>query len=126
MTHSEIAIIKGDGIGVDVTDATLREILAGAGYFADTGVDIEPGGEQYAGECDAIFLGAIGLPTIRHDNGTEISPHLRLRDIYGLYAGVRPVKALAPDRRHAGTPQGSYNYVNLTPQHLPRPISPGN
>ena len=117
MTHSEIAIIKGDGIGADVTDATLAvldaarnttggfsleywEVLAGAGYFADTGVDIEPGGEQYAGECDAIFLGAIGLPTIRHDNGTEISPHLRLRDIYGLYAGVRPVKAYpnAPQR----------------------------
>ena len=117
MTHSEIAIIKGDGIGIDVTDATLavidaarevtggfrleyREILAGAGYYADNGVDIETGGEAAAGECDAIFLGAIGLPAIRHDDGTEISPHLRLRDIYGLYAGVRPVKAYpnAPQR----------------------------
>ncbi len=117
MTHSEIAIIRGDGIGIDVTDATLavieaardvvggfgleyREILAGAGYFAEHGVDIEPGGETAAGECDAIFLGAIGLPAIRHADGTEISPHLRLRDIYGLYAGVRPVKAYpnAPQR----------------------------
>ncbi|UCH41189.1 MAG: isocitrate/isopropylmalate dehydrogenase family protein [Gammaproteobacteria bacterium] len=117
MTHSEVAIIKGDGIGIDVTDATLavidaasevtggfrleyREILAGAGYYADNGVDIEAGGEAAAGECDAIFLGAIGLPAIRLDDGTEISPHLRLRDIYGLYAGVRPVKAYpnAPQR----------------------------
>ena len=117
MTHAEIAIIKGDGIGIDVTDATLavidaagdatggfsleyREILAGAGCFANTGVDIEAGGEQAAGDSDAIFLGAIGLPAIRHDDGTEISPHLRLRDIYGLYAGVRPVKAYpnAPQR----------------------------
>ena len=117
MTHSEIAIIKGDGIGIDVTDATLtvveaahdvtggfsleyREIMAGAGYYGETGVDIEPGGEQAAGECDAIFLGAIGLPAIRYADGTEISPHLRLRDRYGLYAGVRPVKAYpnAPQR----------------------------
>lgn len=110
MTHSQIAVIKGDGIGIDVTNAALavveatreviggfsleyREILAGASYFNDQGIDIEPGGEQAAGDCDAIFLGAIGLPAIRHEDGTEISPHLRLRDIYGLYAGVRPVKA---------------------------------
>ncbi len=117
MTQAEIALIKGDGIGIDVTDATLaaidaareavggfeleyREILAGAGYYAENGVDIEAGGESAAGGCDAIFLGAIGLPAIRHDDGTEISPHLRLRDIYGLYAGVRPVKAYpnAPQR----------------------------
>ncbi len=117
MTHSEIAIIEGDGIGIDVTQAALavveaaravsggfslayREIRAGAGYFSKTGADIEPGGEQAAGDCDAIFLGAIGLPAIRHEDGTEISPHLRLRDIYGLYSGVRPVKAYpnAPQR----------------------------
>ena len=38
-------------------------------------------------------MGAIGLPSIRHTDGTEISPHLRLRGRFGLYAGVRPVKA---------------------------------
>lgn len=106
----EIAVIRGDGIGVDVTDATLRvvaaaqaacggfklqckDIQAGAAYFAKEGIDIEPNGEDAAGESDAIFLGAIGLPAIRHADGTEISPHLRLRDKFGLYAGVRPVKA---------------------------------
>lgn len=113
----KVAVIKGDGIGVDVTEATLalvdaalagadakalnyEQIEAGATYFAKTGKDIEDGGEQRAGEADAIFLGAIGLPSIRHDDGTEISPHLRLRDRFGLYAGVRPVKAYpnAPQR----------------------------
>lgn len=106
----KIAVIKGDGIGVDVTDAALAvveaalsktggsrlaydKILAGAGYFAETGKDIEPDGEERAGRADAIFLGAIGMPSIRHPDGTEISPHLRLRDLFGLYAGVRPVKA---------------------------------
>lgn len=106
----KIAVIKGDGIGVDVTEAALSildkaaakagaphftydEILAGAGHYRDTGRDIEEGGEERAGTADAIFLGAIGLPAIRYDDGTEISPHLRLRDKFGLYAGVRPVKA---------------------------------
>jgi 3-isopropylmalate dehydrogenase len=113
----EIALIKGDGIGVDVSeaaqavvDAALKrvgapafrytEIRSGAGYFKETGRDIEPGGEEAAGRADAIFLGAIGLPSIRAADGTEIAPHLRLRDIFGLYAGVRPVKAYpnAPQR----------------------------
>lgn len=112
-----ISLIRGDGIGGDVIDAALAvmetaltrsglamprltEIKAGAGYYAETGQDIEPRGEERAGEADAIFLGAIGLPSIRHADGTEISPHLRLRDKYGLYAGVRPVKAYpnAPQR----------------------------
>ncbi|NNE80722.1 MAG: isocitrate/isopropylmalate dehydrogenase family protein [Silicimonas sp.] len=112
-----IALIPGDGIGIDVSAATVavvdaalaktgcaplsyETIQAGAGYFKETGHDIEPGGETRAGELDAIFLGAIGLPAVRHADGTEIAPHLRLRDIYGLYAGVRPVKAYpnAPQR----------------------------
>ena len=63
--------------------------------YEKTGLDIEPGGEERAGEADAMLLGAIGLPSVRHKDGTEISPHLRLRDRYGLYAGVRPIKAYA-------------------------------
>jgi 3-isopropylmalate dehydrogenase len=114
---AHLALIQGDGIGVDVSDAALAitqaalsrcglpipevtHIRAGAGYFAETGQDIEPDGEIRAGEADAIFLGAIGLPSVRHTDGTEISPHLRLRDRFELYAGVRPVKAYpnAPQR----------------------------
>jgi 3-isopropylmalate dehydrogenase len=106
----QIAVIRGDGIGVDVTDAAFavieaalektvdirlayHEIPAGAAYYRETGRDIETGGEEAAGKADAIFLGAIGLPDVRYKDGTEISPHLRLRDIYQLYAGVRPVRA---------------------------------
>lgn len=117
MAEMEIAVLKGDGIGVDVTEATLavvnkalaitgasplayREIRIGAGYYKDTGRDIEDGGEEAAGRSDAMFLGAIGLPAVRHENGTEISPHLRLRDRFELYAGIRPIKAYpnAPQR----------------------------
>lgn len=105
-----ISLIKGDGIGIDVSEAAItvieaasqaiggfelsyQEIQAGAGYYRENGIDIEPGGEEKAGQADAILLGAIGLPAIRHQDGTEISPHLRLRDKYGLYAGIRPVRA---------------------------------
>ena len=40
-----------------------------------------------------MYVGAIGLPAIRAKDGTEIAPHLRLRERFELYAGVRPVKA---------------------------------
>jgi len=112
-----IAVISGDGIGVDVIDATravieaarkrtggfalkYQDLLAGAGYFRDTGRDIAPGAEEAAAAADAILMGAIGLPSIRHTDGTEIAPHLRLRERFQLYAGVRPVKAYpnAPQR----------------------------
>lgn len=121
----QIAVIRGDGIGVDVTDAALatmeaatqvtggfslsyREIDAGAAYFTETGRDIAPDGEHAAGQADAIMLGAIGWPSVRHTDGTEITPHLRLREIFQLYAGVRPIKAypngprLLADPRAAG------------------------
>ncbi|MCE7029458.1 isocitrate/isopropylmalate dehydrogenase family protein [Jiella avicenniae] len=111
-----IATIKGDGIGVDVTDAAMavigaaqrrvggfsilfHEVDAGAAYYRETGRDISPEAERAARELDAILLGAIGLPTVRHEDGTEITPHLRLREEFQLYAGVRPVKA------YANTPQ---------------------
>ncbi|MEO1250153.1 MAG: isocitrate/isopropylmalate family dehydrogenase [Pseudomonadota bacterium] len=112
-----ISLIKGDGIGVDVSEAALAvvnaalgqvgqpalktvDVQAGAGYFEETGKDIEPGGEEAVGKADAIFLGAIGLPSVRQPDGTEIAPHLRLRDRYQLFAGMRPVKAYpnAPQR----------------------------
>ncbi len=120
----KIALIKGDGIGVDVADAAFAvmeaalnktgqpvpvydEIQAGAGYFAETGRDIAADGETRAGTADAIFLGAIGLPSIRHPDGTEISPHLRLRDRFGLYAGVRPVKAYPNAPKRLGDPRAA-------------------
>lgn len=119
-----IAVIEGDGIGKDVTAAALRvadaavaatdapplardPIAAGAAYYRDTSRDIEAGGEERAGQADAIFLGAIGLPDIRHANGTEISPHLRLRERFGLYAGVRPVKAYPNAPRPLADPRAA-------------------
>ena len=74
-----VAVFRGDGIGPDVTDATIAVLEAvqkcthgfslifsshhaGAGYFRESGRDIEQGSEQVAEQADAILLGAIGLP----------------------------------------------------------------
>ena len=109
-SYFNIATIPGDGIGKDIVKSAISiinlssEIIggykcewelikAGAEYYSLTGKDVEPGGEKKVDELDSIFLGAIGLPTIRHKDGTEICPHLRFREMFGLYAGVRPVKA---------------------------------
>ncbi len=116
-TCFNIALFKGDGIGVDVADAAFAvieaarrrlggfeldvdDLPAGAAYFKEHGRDLAPGAEQAADKADAIFLGAIGLPSVRHEDGTEIAPHLRMREMFQLYAGVRPVKAYpnAPQR----------------------------
>ena len=105
-----IATFKGDGIGPDVINSAIKIIekasnavgglnfewnfiKAGAAYYKETGKDVEDDGEKKAEQSDAIFLGAIGLPSIRKDDGTEIAPHLRFREVFNLYAGVRPVKA---------------------------------
>ena len=109
-SYFQIATMPGDGIGKDIIKSAMSvvdlaseiiggykcewEIIkAGAEYFELTGRDVEPGGEDKADSSDSIFLGAIGLPTVRHEDGTEICPHLRFREMFGLYAGVRPVKA---------------------------------
>jgi len=119
-----ISLIKGDGIGIDVSEAALavvdaalnkvgepalnvHEIKAGADYFVESGLDIEAGGEEAAGKSDAIFLGAIGLPSVRHADGTEIAPHLRLRDRYQLFAGMRPVKAYPNSPQRLSDPRAA-------------------
>ena len=109
-SYFHVATIPGDGIGKDIIKSAIsivnssskivggykckwEEIQAGAEYYSLTGKDVEPGGEKKVDELDSIFLGAIGLPTVRHKDGTEICPHLRFREMFSLYAGVRPVKA---------------------------------
>ncbi len=119
-----VAVVEGDGIGPDVVQATLAVIDAaqkqvggfslafsyydaGAGYFAEHGQDMAPGAEDAVTKADAILLGAIGLPHIREKDGTEIAPHLRLRESMQLYAGVRPVKAYPNAPQKLADPQAA-------------------
>jgi 3-isopropylmalate dehydrogenase len=48
-----------------------------------------------AASADAILLGAMGHPDVRYPNGTEVVPQIDLRDHFQLYAGLRPIRALA-------------------------------
>ena len=107
---ARIAVFAGDGIGNEIIPPTIEilrtledklggfrltfeEHQAGATYFAETGRDISPESMKAAGDADAILLGAMGMPDIRHPDGTEIAPHLTMREEFHLVAGVRPVKA---------------------------------
>ncbi len=105
-----VAILPGDGIGVEVTDATLAVLRAldprhalglrfeghraGAFAYRDTGSDLS---DEVFAACEsagAILLGACGWPGIRKADGTEVAPQITLRQRLGLYAGVRPIRAI--------------------------------
>ncbi len=104
-----VAVYPGDGIGQEIMVAA-RQVLAateaavggfkldltdyacGAGCYVETGEEIAEADFEAGRDADAILLGAIGLPSVRKPDGTEIAPHLRMRAEFGLYAGVRPVK----------------------------------
>lgn len=104
-----IASLPGDGIGLEVTDATFEvlkaasEMLdgfafnvetlpAGAALYRETGDGYPDKSRKAAEKADAIYLGAMGLPDVRYEDGTEISPQLDLRQDLGLFAGVRPIR----------------------------------
>ena len=105
-----IAVLPGDGIGVDVIDATLPLLdkvasgggfslrfathPAGAHHYKATGEALPEATAQACRSADAILFGAMGWPAIRYPDGTEIAPQLELRVRLELYAGVRPVRAI--------------------------------
>lgn len=103
-----IALLPGDGIGPEVTqaaaallaDAAARHGLAlaftpyeaGAGTYRTTGEAISAETVRAVGEADAILLGAMGLPAVRYPDGTEIAPQIDLREHFGLFASLRPCR----------------------------------
>jgi 3-isopropylmalate dehydrogenase len=105
-----VALMPGDGIGAEVTDATMgvleklarrhalglstQTLRAGAFAYRDTGTALSEEVFRQAEAADAILLGAMGWPGIRYPDGTEIAPQLDLRFRLGLYAGVRPIRAV--------------------------------
>lgn len=107
-----IAVFNGDGIGPEImvpTVAILEKLAkssdaydlsfqyadAGARHYAETGESLPAASLEMARKADAILLSAIGLPSVRYDDGTEISPQIELRKELNLFAGVRPVR-IAP------------------------------
>ena len=104
----DIAVFEGDGIGPEITAPTVeilrklaaasgdytlafRDAPAGAAHYAKTGESLPKASMDLARASDAILLSAMGLPDVRYEDGTEISPQIDLRKALVLFAGVRPV-----------------------------------
>ena len=108
MTDYNIAVLPGDGIGHEVTEAAQHVMeavagctglhvrtaqhQAGAFHYQATGHAISPETLGAIGQADAILFGAAGWPDIRQADGTEIAPQIDMREHFGLFAGLRPVR----------------------------------
>jgi 3-isopropylmalate dehydrogenase len=107
----DIAVLPGDGIGVEVVDAALAVLsaletrigrrfacvrhAAGAQHYVDCGDALPASTLAACRAADAILFGAMGLPDVRQKDGTEIIPQLDIRFALDLYAGVRPIRSFA-------------------------------
>jgi len=106
----DLAVLGGDGIGPEVMQATLAvleaadarhklglrftHLRAGAMAYRETGTDLSDEVFEAAKAADAILLGAMGWPGIRHADGTELAPQITLRQRLDLFGGVRPIRAI--------------------------------
>src|SRR3984893_7577853 len=103
-----IAVLPGDCIGTEVTEAgvevlravesslgktrfELTEFSVGADEYLRGGDPLPPSVFEQLKEFDAILLGAMGLPGVRWPDGIEMTPQLDLRERLELYCGLRPV-----------------------------------
>ncbi|KJF69986.1 tartrate dehydrogenase [Agrobacterium arsenijevicii] len=111
MVDFNIAIIPGDGIGVEVTAAAWEVSLAAAeicgvklsatkfpwscDHYIKTGAMMPLDGVETLRNYDAILLGAIGWPANVPDDVSLHGLLLRIRKEFDLYANVRPHKLLS-------------------------------
>lgn len=105
-----IAIVPGDGIGIDVTAEVVKVIHAceektgrklelveydyGAEKYLKTGISMPPGGYDDLRTYDAIFMGAFGDPRVP-DMKHAADILLGTRFVLDLYVNYRPVKLYA-------------------------------
>jgi len=104
-----IAVIPGDGIGVDTTAEAVKVLRAvgdtfgrqfdlemlpwGADYYLQTGITIPPDGYTLLRGFGAIFIGALGDPRVPHNRHAR-DILLGTRFELDLYVNYRPVKLL--------------------------------
>jgi 3-isopropylmalate dehydrogenase len=109
MTKYQIAVLPGDGIGPEVTAEAMRVLAAigdlfgyrfdmaehaiGAAAFARFGEPLPAATRDAVTQADAVFLGAVGDPTLdrapRHHRPE--AGLLALRKLLAVYANLRPV-----------------------------------
>ncbi len=119
----ELAILPGDGIGMEITKPCVELVQmalqkagepkavenwleAGAGAYTKLGNALPA--ETIAGcrQADAVLLAAMGDPDVRYPDGTEIIPQVDLRFELDLYAGVRPVRSVPGIKGPLADPRG--------------------
>ena len=117
-----IAVMPGDGIGLEVVDCcgavleatvprfcntplNFKVLKAGADVYRKTGIAMSDEVLAATEKTDAILFGAMGLPDVRYPDGTEIAPQLDLRFHYNLYAGVRPIRMVPGGPSPLGDPR---------------------
>jgi 3-isopropylmalate dehydrogenase len=122
-----IAVIPGDGIGVETTAQAVKVVQAAgevygrrfdletlpwsANYFLQTGITIPPNGyAMLRDDFDAIFIGALGDPRVP-DNRHARDILLGTRFELDLYVNYRPVKLL--DERLCPLKNRSVSDVNF-------------
>jgi 3-isopropylmalate dehydrogenase len=106
----KIAVVPGDGIGVDVTREAVKVLTAisqrrplpfepvffpwGADHYLATGETVPPGAFDELARCyDALFMGAFGdprVPDMRHAAEILLGARFQL----DLYVNYRPVRCL--------------------------------
>ncbi|WP_028712734.1 tartrate dehydrogenase [Paracoccus sp. J55] len=110
MTAHKIALIPGDGIGVDVTDAAMQVLDAAAARFGftleptrfdwscetclATGRMMPEDGIEQLRAFDAIYLGAVGWPATVPDSVSLHGLLLPIRKAFDQYANIRPHRLL--------------------------------
>lgn len=109
-----ITLLPGDGIGPEVTFATVDVLKAlqakgsdlkikfteqsvGASEFLLSGTPLPESAFDACRNADAVLLGAMGLPDVRWPDGKEMTPQIDLRERLDLYAGLRPIKLYHTD-----------------------------
>jgi 3-isopropylmalate dehydrogenase len=107
--HPHIAVVPGDGIGVDVTAEALKALGAasdlsgralrfetfpwGADHYLRTGITVPADGYRSLAEHDAVLVGAFGDPRVP-DNRHARDILLGTRVALDLYVNHRPVRLL--------------------------------
>ncbi|MBT8234915.1 MAG: 3-isopropylmalate dehydrogenase [Bacteroidia bacterium] len=107
----KIAVLKGDGIGPEVTNQAIKclnaiaenfghtfdytEGVVGAAAIDQTGDPLPEATLDLCKNSDAVLFGAIGDPKYDNNPDSKVRPEqglLRLRKGLGLYSNIRPVK----------------------------------
>jgi 3-isopropylmalate dehydrogenase len=121
-TLLNIAVLPGDGIGVDVTAAAAEVLRAiepalenvrfeftehtvGAAEYLRNGDPLPAAAFEACQRADAVLLGAMGLPNVRWPDGKEMTPQIDLRERLELFCGLRPIRLFNAD----DSPLKNYN-----------------